>query len=196
MVPFFLFVLGGRHGFRLSYGRAFYHYNTSYQKLPFGSGDYPDKLLFLTHQTRNYPVTCFVSKPSRIILVELSYHLCGMVKLNSAQREWSYILRIVCMVGHPRVSYIVYSLLSLEVATPENKSIHSTLSFVCTKIRLERAYCIKMVGCSPPSMRLTNTSRRFALGASDVCLVGENPTCSVPALQGCEGLWSYRYGDI
>ena len=25
-----------------------------------------------------------------------------------------------------------------------------------------------------------NTSRRFALGASNVCLVGENPTCSVP----------------
>ena len=108
----------------------------SYQKLPFGSGDYPDKLLFhqalnwvsnssdreqprnmfrfktdynylggfvlsltrvtkryllalgttqisshftkhwtkfLTHQTGNYPVTCFVSKPSRVTLVEL-YH--------------------------------------------------------------------------------------------------------------------------
>ena len=27
---------------------------------------------FLTHQTGNYPVTCFVSKPSRITLVELS----------------------------------------------------------------------------------------------------------------------------
>ena len=26
---------------------------------------------FLTHQTGNYPVTCFVSKPSRITLVEL-----------------------------------------------------------------------------------------------------------------------------
>ena len=53
--------------------------NTSHQKLPFGSGDYPDKLLY--HQTLNYvsnssdrelPVTCFVSKPSRITLVELS----------------------------------------------------------------------------------------------------------------------------
>ena len=32
------------------------------------------------------------------------------------------------------------------------------------------------------------------LGASNVCLVGENPTCSVPALSGCEGLWSYDYG--
>ena len=33
-----------------------------------------------------------------------------------------------------------------------------------------------------PSCDSPNTSRRFALGASDVCLVGENPTCSVPAL--------------
>ena len=29
---------------------------------------------FLTHQTGNYPVTCFVSKPSRITVVELSGH--------------------------------------------------------------------------------------------------------------------------
>ena len=28
------------------------------------------------------------------------------------------------------------------------------------------------------------------LRARDVCLVSENPTCSVPALLGCEGLWS------
>ena len=45
--------------------------------VPFGSGDttqissYFTKQ-FLTHQTGNYPVTCFVSKPSRITLVELS----------------------------------------------------------------------------------------------------------------------------
>ena len=33
------------------------------------------------------------------------------------------------------------------------------------------------------------------LSASPFCLVGENPTCSVPgALWGCEGLWSYDYG--
>ena len=38
-----------------------------------------------------------------------------------------------------------------------------------------------------------NTSRRrFALGKSNACLVGENPTCSVPSLQGLEGIvWSY-----
>ena len=34
-------------------------------------------------------------------------------------------------VRHPRGSYIVTPLLSLEVATPENKSIHSTLSSIC-----------------------------------------------------------------
>ena len=32
------------------------------------------------------------------------------------------------------------------------------------------------------------------LGSSTVCLVGESPTCSVPALWGCEGLWSLGYG--
>ena len=32
------------------------------------------------------------------------------------------------------------------------------------------------------------------LGASNACLVGENPTCSVPAYKGCEGLWSYDCG--
>ena len=38
--------------------------NTSYQKLPFGSGDDPDKLFFLQalnyliHQIGNYPVPC------------------------------------------------------------------------------------------------------------------------------------------
>ena len=28
---------------------------------------------------------------------------------------------------------------------------------------------------------------------SDVCLVGEIPTCSVPALERCDGLWAYNY---
>ena len=39
-----------------------------------------------------------------------------------------------------------------------------------------------------------NTSRCFALGASNVCLVGQNPTCAVLASYGREGLWSYEYG--
>ena len=32
---------------------------------------------------------------------------------------------------------------------------------------------------APPPPR---TTRRFAVGASNVCLVGKTPTCSVPAL--------------
>ena len=45
-----------------------------------------------------------------------------------------------------------------------------------------------------PSRNSPNTSRRFALGVSNGSLIGQNPTtCSVPALQGCEGLWSYDY---
>ena len=32
--------------------------------------------------------------------------------------------------------HIVIPMLSLEVATPENKSIHSTLSSICKKVRL------------------------------------------------------------
>ena len=53
-----------------------------------------------------------------------------------------------------------------------------------------------LLGCiSPfmPSCDSPNTSQRFALGEGDVCLVGQNPTCSVPALQGCEGLRSYDH---
>ena len=38
---------------------------------------------FLTHQTGNYPVTCFVSKPSRITFVELSI----IISLNHLHRN-------------------------------------------------------------------------------------------------------------
>ena len=38
-----------------------------------------------------------------------------------------------------------------------------------------------------PSCDTPNASRRFALGASDVCLVGEKPTCSVPAFGEMRG---------
>ena len=51
-------------------------------------------------------------------------------------------------------------------------------------------------GCSSSFMRLAqHLTFRFALGASNAFLVGENPTCSVPALWGCEGPWSYDYGQ-
>ena len=46
----------------------------------------------------------------------------------------------------------------------------------------------KTSSCDSP-----NTSRRFVLDASSVCLGDENPTCSVPPLSGCEGIWSQDY---
>ena len=48
---------------------------------------------------------------------------------------------------------------------------------VVTHMHEVRLHKRLLVRCSSP-----NTSRRFALGTRDVCLVGENPTCSVPAL--------------
>ena len=58
----------------------------------------------------------------------------------------------VYMVRHPRSSYVVNPVLSLEVATPENKTIILTLLSVCEKIRLKSFF--STVGCSPPYMRL------------------------------------------
>ena len=50
-----------------------------------------------------------------------------------------------------------------------------------------------LVGCGSPLMRLAqHLTFCFALDTNNICcLVGDNPTCSVPALSGCEGLWSY-----
>ena len=42
--------------------------------------------------------------------------------------------------------------------------------------------------------RRKNTPPRFALGASNACLVRQNPTCSEAALWVCVGLWFYDYG--
>ena len=43
----------------------------------------------------------------------------------------------------------------------------------------------------PPPAPLRIHRLSAALDASNVCLVGDNPTWLVPALQGCEGLQSY-----
>ena len=53
-----------------------------------------------------------------------------------------------------------------------------------------------LVGCSSPLYDSPNTSRHFALSASDICLVGEHPTCSVSALWGCESLWRYDFDHV
>ena len=49
-----------------------------------------------------------------------------------------------------------------------------------------------LVGCSSTFMRLAEhlTALASRVAQVNVCLVGENTTCSVPALQEHEGLWS------
>ena len=78
---------------------------------------------------------------------------------------------VVFRVRHPRGSHIVPPLLSLEVATRENK-INSL------KLSSMRNSASRAVLCrKQPTVHATRrtTSRRFALGASDICLVGESP---------------------
>ena len=47
--------------------------------------------------------------------------------------------------------------------------------------------------CSSPFVRLAEHLTALRAWRKQ-CLVGENPTCFVPAQLGCEGLWSYDYG--
>ena len=83
----------------------------------------------------------------------------------------------------PRV-YIVIPITVSGVATPENKSIthwrchsYARKKAQGAEVRLTSGSWKDAVysSCDSP-----NISRRFALGASNVCLVGDNPTCSVP----------------
>ena len=86
----------------------------------------------------------------------------------------------VYMVRHPRGSYIVTPLLPLELGTPQ-KQIHSSDAVIHTQESPPQERFL--VGCSSPFMRLAqHTSWRVALGATNICLVGANPTSSVPAL--------------
>ena len=50
------------------------------------------------------------------------------------------------------------------------------------ELRLTSGSLFLVGDAAHPSCDSPNTSRRFALGASDVCLVGENPARPVPAL--------------
>ena len=91
-----------------------------------------------------------------------------------------FISYMYIVVRHSRGSFIAYPLLYLQVATPA-KNINSSEAFI--HMQETPPHERFLVGCSSPFMRLApNISRRFALGASNVCLVGENPTCSVSAL--------------
>ena len=62
--------------------------------------------------------------------------------------------------------------------------IHSTLLPICKKVRLTTS---SWYDAAHPSCDSPKTSRRLALGASNACLVGENPTSSVPGI--VEGLY-------
>ena len=55
------------------------------------------------------------------LAVELD-SLCEVENFYSARREWSY--HAVFMVRHPRGSYVILSLLSMEMAIPEIKLSH------------------------------------------------------------------------
>ena len=68
---------------------------------------------------------------------------------------------------------MVYLFLPLEVATPEHKPINSTLSSIYKKVRLKTVSAQDAVH---PSCDSPNTSRRFVLGSSGICLVDENLT--------------------
>ena len=78
------------------------------------------------------------------------------------------VSRSVYMVKHPQGSYVVNPLLSLEVATPENKVINIAVT------RMQDNPPQK-AGLSWRQLTLhesPHTSRRFALGASTQCLSG------------------------
>ena len=69
--------------------------------------------------------------------------MSGVENLYSAQGERSHhVPGSVCSMALTRqLPLIVTPLLSLEVATSENKSTHSTLSSICMKTRLISDSC-------------------------------------------------------
>ena len=76
---------------------------------------------------------------------------------------------------------------------------HSKLSSMCKKVRAMVLFCLKCLfyewDAARPSCDSPSTSQPLALGARDVCLVGVNPTCSVPTLYlvRVRGSNSYTY---
>ena len=130
-----------------------------------------------------------------------------MVELDHVVRSGEHSLRArgmisrrvhMYMLRHPRGSYIVSPLLSLEVSTPRKLKLFRNRHPTCMNVRTRCGsppHKWFLVGCSSPFMRLAE--HLMAIGARNVYLVGENPTCFVPALWECEGLhplWSYDYG--
>ena len=100
----------------------------------------------------------------------LSYHVPGSVYCKAPKRQLYSIPIAVSGSGHYGNDMNSLKLL-YPYASPSHKQF------------------LVLIGCSShPSCDSPNTSRRFALGASNVCLVGENPTFSVPVLyEGVRG---------
>ena len=112
-------------------------------------------------------------------VVELD-RLCEVNNLYCAQ-ERMIVSRTGSIYGKApkrQFSYIVLPLLSLEMPTPEIKFNSLKLSSVY-KSPPHKRFLVEDAAHS--SCDSPDTSRRFALFASNVCLVGENPTCSVLA---------------
>ena len=90
------------------------------------------------------------------------------------------------MVSHPptyetsQFALMRYHENNLVKANGMPSLLDSAWVFVVPPVTL-RNVSLPKVSPHPPCDS-PNTSRRFALGASNVCLVRENPTCSVPAL--------------
>ena len=61
--------------------------------------------------------------------------------------------------------------------------------FICCVID---RHSTRLLACSRPSKHVSILDHppELALDASNACLVGENSPCFVPALEGCEVLWS------
>ena len=76
----------------------------------------------VTWTTRQGTVFYFIFRGGGPQLVVELDHLCEVKNLYSAKGNGSY--HVVYMVRHPRGSYIVLPLPSLEVPTPEIKLIH------------------------------------------------------------------------
>ena len=78
----------------------------------------------------------FLFRRSPQLAVELD-HSCGVGEPLHTRHTGNDAITVVFMVRHVRGSYEVAPLLlCLEVATPESKSIHSTLSSTCNRVHL------------------------------------------------------------
>ena len=86
--------------------------------------------------------------------------------------------RRVHTVRHPRGSCIVSPLLSLEVATPQNKSTTVIHAVIHTQENPPQTRFL--VGCSSPFMRLAKTP-------DDVCLGRLKPDVLRPGIAGMRG---------